>query len=75
MALQLLNSEFPDRPLCVRQLGIGVSDLQKQQSVQQSLSAEEQDERDARLDEVADQILSWFLNNLTARRQKCEVQS
>lgn len=39
---------------------MGVSNLQKQQPVQQSLFAEEQDERDTILDQVADQIRSRF---------------
>jgi DNA polymerase IV len=56
----LLSSELPDRPLCVRLLGMGVSNLQKRLPVQQSLFAEEQDERDSKLDQVADQIRSRF---------------
>lgn len=60
VASQLLASELPDRPLCVRLLGMGVSNLQKQQPVQQSLFAEELDERDTKLDQVADQIRSRF---------------
>ncbi|HQZ64212.1 MAG TPA: DNA polymerase IV [Planctomycetaceae bacterium] len=60
MALQLLTSELPDRPLVVRLLGMGVSNLQKQRPVQQSLFAEEQDEKDTRLDQVADTIRNRF---------------
>lgn len=52
----LLVSELPDRPLCVRLLGMGVSNLQKPRPVQKDLFAEEQDQKDSRLDEVADQI-------------------
>ena len=60
LALQLLTSELPDRPLVVRLLGMGVSNLQKQRPVQQCLFAEEQDERDTRLDQVADTIRNRF---------------
>ncbi|HQX48383.1 MAG TPA: DNA polymerase IV [Planctomycetaceae bacterium] len=60
MALQLLTSELPDRPLVVRLLGMGVSNLQKQRPVQQSLFAEERDEKDTRLDQVADTIRNRF---------------
>ena len=60
VALQLLTSELPNRPLVVRLIGMGVSNLQKQRPVQQSLFAEEQDERDTRLDQVADTIRNRF---------------
>ena len=60
VALQLLTSELPDRPLAVRLLGMGVSNLQKQRPVQQSLFAEERDEKDTRLDQVADTIRNRF---------------
>lgn len=57
---QLLSSELPDRPLLVRLLGMGVSGLRKQIPVQQTLFGEEADERDSKLDQVADQIRSRF---------------
>jgi len=60
VALQLLMSELPNHPLAVRLLGMGVSNLQKQIPVQQSLFAEAQDERDSRLDQVADTIRNRF---------------
>ena len=60
VALQLLTSELPDRPLVVRLLGMGVSNLQKQRAVQKDLFAEQQDEKDSRLDQVADKIRSRF---------------
>ncbi|MBL8817490.1 MAG: DNA polymerase IV [Planctomyces sp.] len=60
VASQLLASELPDRPLVVRLLGMGVSNLQKEQPVQQKLFAEDDHEKDARLDQVADQIRSRF---------------
>ena len=66
---QLLASDLPDRPMCVRLLGMGVSNLQKQQPVQQSLFAEDHDERDSKLDQVADQIRNRFWHNLTTPRQ------
>lgn len=51
---------------------MGVSNLQKQQPVQQSLFAEERDERDTKLDQVADQILSRF--GTTSLRRASTVQ-
>ena len=69
---QLLASELPDRPLHIRLLGMGVSNLQKHQPVQQSLFAEEQDERDTKLDQVADQIRSRF--GTTSLRRASTVQ-
>ncbi len=60
VALQLLTSELPDRPLVVRLLGMGVSNLQKQRPIQQSLFAEEQDARETRLDQVTDTIRNRF---------------
>jgi DNA polymerase IV len=66
---QLLASDLPDRPMCVRLLGMGVSNLQKQQPIQQTLLAEDHDERDSKLDQVADQIRNRFWHNLTTPRQ------
>ena len=60
VALQLLTSELPDRPLVIRLVGMGVSNLQKQRAVQKDLFADEQDEKDSRLDQVADKIRSRF---------------
>lgn len=60
VAQQLLMSELPDRPLVVRLLGMGVSNLQTKRPVQQSLFAEDQDEKDTRLDQVADSIRKRF---------------
>jgi DNA polymerase-4 len=60
-------SELPDRPLVVRLLGMGVSNLQTKRPVQQSLFAEEQDEKDTRLDQVADSIRKRF-GNASLRR-------
>lgn len=60
VASQLLTSELPDRPLSVRLLGMGVSNLQKQRPVQQNLFAEDDDEKDTRLDQAADKIRSRF---------------
>jgi len=57
---ELLNTQRPDRPLVVRLLGMGVSNLQPPKPVQQTLFGEEQDERDSKLDEVADQIRNRF---------------
>ncbi len=69
---QLLVSHLPDRPLCVRLLGMGVSNLQKQQPVQQSLFAEDHEERDSKLDQVADQIRNRF--GTTSLRRASTVQ-
>ncbi|MEO1980393.1 MAG: DNA polymerase IV, partial [Fuerstiella sp.] len=69
---ELLNSQLPDRPLVVRLLGMGVSNLQGPAPVQQSLFAEVQDERDTKLDEVADQIRSRF--GSTSLRRASTVQ-
>jgi len=60
VAQHLLTSELPNRPLVVRLLGMGVSHLQTKRPVQQSLFAEVQDERDTRLDQVADSIRNRF---------------
>lgn len=60
VALQLLTSALPSRPLVVRLIGLGVSNLQKQRPVQQSLFTEEQDEKGTRLDQVADTIRNRF---------------
>jgi len=71
VASQLLASQLPARPLLVRLLGMGVSNLQKQQPVQQSLFAEEQDKRDTKLDLVADKIRNRF--GTTALRRASTV--
>ena len=69
---ELLSSQLPDRPLVVRLLGMGVSNLQGRSPVQQSLFAEDQDERGTKLDEVADQIRSRF--GSTSLRRASTVQ-
>ena len=69
---ELLSSQLPARPLVVRLLGMGVSNLQGQSPVQQSLFAEHQDERGTKLDEVADQIRSRF--GSTSLRRASTVQ-
>ena len=56
----------------VRLLGMGVSNLQTQLPVQQSLFATEQDDRDSKLDQVADQIRSRF--GTTSLRRATTVQ-
>ena len=58
--LNLLTSELPDRPLAVRLLGMGVSNLQTQRPVQKDLFPEEQDRKDSKIDEVADKIRDRF---------------
>jgi DNA polymerase IV len=69
---ELLKSQLPNRPLVVRLLGMGVSNLQRHSPVQQNLFAEADDERDTKLDEVADQIRSRF--GTTSLRRGSTVQ-
>lgn len=69
---EMLIAQLPERPVVVRLLGMGVSNLQQQASVQMNLFAEDQDERDTRLDEVADQIRSRF--GTTSLRRASIVQ-
>jgi len=57
---ELLSSKLPQRPLVVRLLGMGVSQLTHQAAVQQSLFAKEADDRDKKLDKVADLIRDRF---------------
>lgn len=57
---ELLNSQLPDRPLVVRLLGMGVSQLCPQHPVHQSLFTEQNDERNSKLDQVTDRIRSRF---------------
>lgn len=58
--LQMLTTSLPERPLVVRLLGMGVSNLRAQTATQKTLFAEENDQKDTRLDQVADQIRSRF---------------
>lgn len=63
VASDLLMTQLPARPLEVRLLGMGVTNLQPDTvAVQQSLFAEESvtENQDSRLDEVADQIRQKF---------------
>lgn len=70
---ELLMSGLPNRPLIVRLLGMGVSQLQPQDSVQRSLfEQEEDDERSSKLDAVADQIRDRF--GSTSLRRASTVQ-
>ncbi|MEO2034622.1 MAG: DNA polymerase IV [Planctomycetaceae bacterium] len=57
---ELMKSQLPDRPLVVRLLGMGVSNLSPPSPVQQSLFADQNDERDTKLDQVTDQIRVRF---------------
>lgn len=66
-AAELLKSQLPDRPLVVRLLGMGVSNLQRPTSVQMSLFDEESDTKDDKIDGVADQIREKF-GSLSLRR-------
>ena len=64
---ELLNTQLPNRPLVVRLLGVGISNLQPPNPIQQSLFSEEQNERDTKLDNVADQIRNRFGTTLLQR--------
>lgn len=66
-AYELLNNQLPDRPLIVRLLGMGVSNLQRPTAVQMSLFDEEAETKDDRIDEVADRIRDKF-GSLSLRR-------
>ncbi|MGB4740987.1 MAG: DNA polymerase IV [Fuerstiella sp.] len=62
VASELLASELPDRRLVVRLLGMGVSNLRSKAMVQKSLFDDEvvPDQRETKLDQLADQIRSRF---------------
>lgn len=69
---EMLDNQLPKRPLIVRLLGMGVSNLNRTSRVQQSLFTEVQHERDTKLDEVADQIRNRF--GTTSLRRGSTVQ-
>jgi DNA polymerase-4 len=60
IASELLTSQLPNRPLIVRLLGIGVAQLSPRAPGQQSLFANEADDRNAKLDQVSDLIRGRF---------------
>lgn len=60
VASELLNSQLPNRPLVVRLLGMGVSHLSHHAAVQPTLFDDDTDERDVKLDKVADLIRDKF---------------
>lgn len=69
-ASELLNHHLPDRPLIVRLLGMGVSNLQKPTAVQKSLFDDEPEvteSKDDKLDVIADQIRDKF-GSMSLRR-------
>jgi len=72
VASELLMTQLPQRPLIVRLLGVGVSNFHKATAVQKTLFAEEGDERDTKLDAVADEIRSRF--GSTSLRRASTVQ-
>lgn len=57
-AVKMLKERLPARPLCIRLLGLGVSNLQEQDSVQGELFDDPGQE--SRLDEVTDEIQDRF---------------
>jgi DNA polymerase-4 len=66
-AAELLASRLPPRRLSVRLLGVGVSGIERASEAQQSLFADEERERHARLDSVTDQIRNRFGNGAVNR--------
>ena len=69
---ELFASGLPARPLIVRLIGMGVSNLQPTQAVQRSLFDDaETDDRGAKLDAVADQIRNRFGNTSLRRASTC----
>ncbi|MFP6575657.1 MAG: DNA polymerase IV, partial [Pirellulaceae bacterium] len=60
VALEMLTSRLPDRHLCARLLGMGVSGLESADEQQRTLFDQQEDQRDERLDEVTDQIKDRF---------------
>jgi len=69
----LLETELPNRPLSVRLLGMGVSNLNRGAAVQGTLfDPEPAEERESQLDQVADQIRSKF--GATSLRRASTVQ-
>jgi len=69
---ELLTSQLPKRLLNVRLLGMGVSNLTARSSIQRGLFDDEPDERDTKLDQVADQIRRRF--GTTSLRRASAVQ-
>ncbi len=57
-AATMLKERLPERPLCIRLLGVGVSNLQQQGSVQGELF--DDPDQESRLDEVTDEIEDRF---------------
>ncbi len=60
VASEMLTNRMPDRPLCARLLGMGVSGLEGAEVQQRTLFDQPEEERDERLDEVTDQIKDRF---------------
>ena len=60
VAVEMLTNRLPDRHLCARLLGMGVSGLESPDSQQRTLFDEPEEQRDERLDEVTDQIKDRF---------------
>jgi DNA polymerase-4 len=60
VALEMLTNRLPDRHLCARLLGMGVSGLESADEQQRTLFDQQKDRRDERLDEVTDQIKDRF---------------
>lgn len=73
VASELLSTGLPDRKLSVRLLGMGVSNLSPRRAIQQSLFADDEEQaRDTRLDDMADQIRNRF--GTTALRRASTFQ-
>ncbi|HCK72889.1 MAG TPA: DNA polymerase IV, partial [Planctomycetaceae bacterium] len=59
-AKELLLSKLPDRPTCLRLLGMGVSNLDDTGQSQQLMFDREEQKRNKSIDSVADQIKNRF---------------
>ena len=60
IAKELLLSKLPDRPTCLRLLGMGVSNLDDSGQSQQLMFDREEQKRNKSIDSVADQIKNRF---------------
>ena len=67
VASGLLDSRLPNRRLCVRLIGIGVSSIDGSHRKQQQMFDEEDDSRSEKLDEVTDLIKDRFGTNAIRR--------
>ena len=75
-ATAMLAERLPKRRLRVRLLGVGVSHFENSDQIQASLFADEERQRQSRLDEAADQVkLRFGIDALQARAGCCAMES